>query len=258
MKQSPAMRRGPLVSFAAGVALVAAATAARADEAPARVAIEWRAGPGAESCAGAEQLRTAAAAQVRINAIVDDAGIADVVVRGSSVRTSDGWRATILVSTWAGRELGRRELTEAGADCAALDAALVVVLAMIADSSMVDNARGSDPRPPDEPHMVPPRPPPPPPQDPRRAGTSRSSPRPGASSVDSRTRPAPPISPRGSSRRRCGRSSSASSSRPSRRLTPAPAEARSGTPAHRCWRAPAGAPPAGSRSSRARARPPAR
>jgi hypothetical protein len=166
MKQSPAMRRGPLVSFAAGVALVAAATAARADEAPARVAIEWRAGPGAESCAGAEQLRTAAAAQVRINAIVDDAGIADVVVRGSSVRTSDGWRATILVSTWAGRELGRRELTEAGADCAALDAALVVVLAMIADSSMVDNARGSDPRPPDEPHMVPPRPPPPPPQDP--------------------------------------------------------------------------------------------
>ncbi len=99
-----------------------------------RVAIDWTATDG---CRDADALRAAVAGHVATNRVV--ASGADVTIHGSSGRGSDGrWRASIRVEGHGATELGRRQLSEPGADCSRLDQTLVVVLAMMVDSSMVE------------------------------------------------------------------------------------------------------------------------
>lgn len=111
--------------------------AARADPGPVAVALEWKA---ADGCAGAARLRAEVKDRVRRNAVVDG-GPADVVIRGESRREPGRWAASIqVVARRGGAELGVRELASEAAGCGELDRAVVLVLAMMVDSSIVDEA----------------------------------------------------------------------------------------------------------------------
>ncbi|HUS65847.1 MAG TPA: hypothetical protein VMZ28_14950 [Kofleriaceae bacterium] len=120
------------------IALAAAVAAARGDEgsAPeATVAVVWSSREGCLDGAAAE-----AAVRARTRRTVRPAAEADAIIAGAAAARAGGWSVEIVVTDRRRREeLGRRALEVRG-DCAALRDHVALVMAMLADSSVVDPA----------------------------------------------------------------------------------------------------------------------
>jgi hypothetical protein len=122
-------------------ALLWGAAPARADEAT--VALTWTSREGCLDGAAVE-----AAVRTRTRRVVRAAEEADAVLTGTAAaRPGGGWAVEIVVTDRRrGVELGRRALEVAPSDCAALRDHVALVMAMLADSSVVDPAAVAPPR----------------------------------------------------------------------------------------------------------------
>lgn len=121
------------------IALAAAAAVAWGDEASepeATVAVVWSSREGCLDGAAAD-----AAVRARTRRAVRPAAEADAIIAGAAAaRAGGGWSVEIVVTDRRRREeLGRRALEVRG-DCAALRDHVALVMAMLADSSVVDPA----------------------------------------------------------------------------------------------------------------------
>jgi hypothetical protein len=101
---------------------------------PRAAALGWLRAPGAESCIGARALAEAVEARLGGAALVP-ASRAEVSIEGT-VAPADGepgWRVSITVADGAGKVLGTRKLSHAGADCRAIDEEVSLTIALLID-----------------------------------------------------------------------------------------------------------------------------
>jgi len=101
------------------------------------VALRWARGEGATTCIGDQEL--AAAVTARLGS-ASDHGRARIVIDGDIAPTGSGWTAAIHTADDHGAVLGQRELHEPTADCRAIDDKLVLVIALIIDPDLLDEA----------------------------------------------------------------------------------------------------------------------
>jgi hypothetical protein len=117
--------------------------------------LRWEQRAGAERCIDTAALADAVTARTR----TDDAPAAELTISGVIEPASDGgWHATIRTTDERGTLLGERELRESSGDCHALDAKLVLVIALILEPDLLDRPVATDepapPQPPDRPPTV--------------------------------------------------------------------------------------------------------
>jgi hypothetical protein len=115
------------------ISCAALASKAIAEEAPARVQLEWHRGAGSEGCIGASELESLVTAQLGRQVFGD--ARAELLIQGSIERvvTPPGWRATLIARRPDATVLGTRELVREAADCRELDRALALVVALSID-----------------------------------------------------------------------------------------------------------------------------
>src|SRR6186713_2884796 len=136
------MRLGPLgVSLA--IALGASpALAVERERSLAR--LELAANDETRGCMGKRELEKAVERRLKRQVFREPA---ELLVEVRFARTESGWSAALVLFDDERRELGRRALDTAAADCSALDASLALVVALLVDS------------PPEPPPPLPPPPP---------------------------------------------------------------------------------------------------
>lgn len=119
------------------VALLCGAATARADGGDATVGVAWTSRDGCLDTAMVE-----AAVGARTRRALRPAGEADAVISGAATaRSGGGWQVDLIVMDRRRAEvLGRRALDVASSDCAALRDHVALVMAMLADSSVVEPA----------------------------------------------------------------------------------------------------------------------
>lgn len=107
--------------------------------------LSWVRLEGAERCIGAQELARRVEARVGRQVFVS-ASQADLSLEGHVKREGDTLAAELAVSDRSGAVLGRRVLRVAGADCSALEASLVLVIAIgiDADAALPAEARGGE------------------------------------------------------------------------------------------------------------------
>jgi hypothetical protein len=130
------------------VLVVLAPLGARAQPSDISVRLDFSA---PEGCIAGPELERAVSAQLGRTAFVPDP--AELTADARIEAVDPAYRATVVLSTRAGEELGRRVLDSEGADCHSLDDALSVVLAM-----MLNVRREELDLPPPEPAPPPPDP----------------------------------------------------------------------------------------------------
>jgi len=118
-----------------------------AAQAPARTAaLEWRRGPGAESCFDVAALARRVEARLGRPVFVARDG-AEVVITGAIDRTADGkaFAVSITMAASGGAALGSRELVLEGARCEDVTQSVALIVAVMLDP---DPARHAPPPPP--------------------------------------------------------------------------------------------------------------
>src|SRR5450432_3343265 len=101
------------------------------------VALRWIQGEGATTCITDREL--AAAVTTRLGG-ASEHGRARIVIEGDIATTGSGWTAAIRTADDHGVVLGQRELHEPTADCRAIDDKLVLVIALIIDPELLEEA----------------------------------------------------------------------------------------------------------------------
>src|SRR5664279_1730649 len=101
------------------------------------VALQWVQHDGASTCIGDRELAAAVTARLG-NAGAH--GQTKLVIAGEIAPSGSGWTAAIHTADEHGVVLGQRDLHEPAADCRALDDKLVLVLALIIDPELLDEA----------------------------------------------------------------------------------------------------------------------
>lgn len=133
------------------VAVFANASGARADQ-PATEArhssLSWVRTAGAESCLASAPLARAVEERLGRSVFVS-ASAGEIAVEGRAERTSDGFRAVILVTDAAGATLGERTLESTSVACDELGEMVTLTIAL-----MIDPLTAPDPSPPPEPVVV--------------------------------------------------------------------------------------------------------
>jgi hypothetical protein len=114
------------------IACLALPRSARADDARLRALLRWQK-PPASTCIGQSELEQRVEQLLGRRAFVSPPE-ADVAVRGSIERSGDVWLARIAVVGVDGTPVAVRELRGTEPDCAALNPALVIVLATLFDA----------------------------------------------------------------------------------------------------------------------------
>ena len=108
------------------------------------VALQWVQRDGAAACIGDRELAAAVTARLG-NAPAH--GQTRLVIDGEIAPSGSGWTAAIHTTDEHGVVLGQRDLHEPAADCRALDDKLVLVIALIIDPDLLDEAPGPTPKP---------------------------------------------------------------------------------------------------------------
>jgi hypothetical protein len=106
----------------------AAATSARADPKP--VELAWVRGPGAEACASQHEMAMRVGARFAESPFARDA---TRTIEAYVTRSDAGWRALIYVRDSDDKHAGSRELTSDATDCAAIESASVLAIALAID-----------------------------------------------------------------------------------------------------------------------------
>ena len=106
-----------------------AASSARAEARPPRAHLQWSR-PAGSTCITQAELETAVEAQLGRAAFVAE-DRADLRIGGEIEQRDAVWIATLRVNEPGGAIRGVRQLRQKGGDCAALNPALIVVLAML-------------------------------------------------------------------------------------------------------------------------------
>ncbi|MEO8846400.1 MAG: hypothetical protein ABI591_18810 [Kofleriaceae bacterium] len=101
------------------------------------VALHWVQHDGAATCIGDHELAAAVTARLG-NAPAR--GQTRLVIDGEIAPSGSGWTAAIHTADEHGVVLGQRDLHEPAADCRALDDKLVLVIALIIDPELLDEA----------------------------------------------------------------------------------------------------------------------
>lgn len=101
------------------------------------VALQWVQHDGASTCIGDRELAAAVTARLG-NAGAH--GQTKLVIAGEIAPSGSGWTAAIHTADEHGVVLGQRDLHEPAADCRALDDKLVLVIALIIDPELLDEA----------------------------------------------------------------------------------------------------------------------
>jgi hypothetical protein len=101
------------------------------------VALQWVQHDGASTCIGDRELAAALTARLG-NAPAH--GQTRLVIDGEIAPSGSGWTAAIHTADEHGVVLGQRDLHEPAADCRALDDKLVLVIALIIDPELLDEA----------------------------------------------------------------------------------------------------------------------
>ena len=108
------------------------------------VALQWVQRDGAATCIGDRELAAAVTARLG-NAPTH--GQTRLVIDGEIAPSGAGWTAAIHTADEHGVALGQRDLHEPAADCRALDDKLVLVIALIIDPELLDEAPAPAPAP---------------------------------------------------------------------------------------------------------------
>lgn len=118
-------------AFVAGLTPLLTRTA-HAQAAPARHALRWTRGPGAESCIDATVLRVAVESRLHRRVFVAS-DVAPVVIDAHIAPATGGWHVAIAVRDETGAPIGARELDDPSPDCRSVDETLALIIALIVD-----------------------------------------------------------------------------------------------------------------------------
>jgi len=97
------------------------------------VALDWRRGPGAESCIDGPTLASEVEGRIE-RRVFGNAMEADVFLRGQIERRESDFQVRLSMVAANGRFLGERELHSESSDCSRLDESLAIVIALALDS----------------------------------------------------------------------------------------------------------------------------
>jgi hypothetical protein len=109
------------------------------------VSVSWDVPPGTTGCIGLDELELAVETQVGRSLFSRPPSDVTVVVKIEQLKPSR-WRALVSVRNAQGRVWGNREITSDPGNCRKLDPPLVLVLALMADSELLEEPP-SDPKP---------------------------------------------------------------------------------------------------------------
>jgi hypothetical protein len=121
------------------------------------VSVSWDVPPGTAGCIAVDELERAVETQVGRSLFSRPPSDVSVVVKIEQLKPSR-WRALVSIRNAQGRVWGNREITSDQGNCRKLDSPLVLVLALMADSELLE-APPSETKP-----AAKPGPPPPPPK----------------------------------------------------------------------------------------------
>lgn len=131
--------------------MLLAVVPARAETGPEPVRFAWVRGDGADRCASQQQIAEQVTARLGKSPFAADASRSiEAIVTGSARRL----KARIFVRGKDGALLGSRELTSEAADCASLEAASVLAIALAIDPEAAMRPPAPPPRPPPPPPVV--------------------------------------------------------------------------------------------------------
>lgn len=109
------------------------------------VRLSWVRGPGAHACSSPQQIADQVVARLGRSLFAADAARS---IDAYLTRGERGWRAEIFVRGRDGALAGSRELTSEAADCAPIEAASVLALALAIDPDAITRPMGAAPAPP--------------------------------------------------------------------------------------------------------------
>lgn len=124
-------RTGLVSSFLSlAVASPCALCAAPALADPEPVQLAWVRGPGADACSSGQQIALLVGGRFAQNPFAPDAAR---IIEAYVTRSESGWRAQINVRERSGELSGSRELTSVAPDCASIESAAVLAIALAID-----------------------------------------------------------------------------------------------------------------------------